>query len=175
MPVKSTSTARESLSQFIALNDIENPIVRQGIVYWAGLCRGRRYPARSDVTPRGLKGMLRNTTLLKVVDGGRDYEYRIIGDAYVMAHGRSYQGLKWSETARFSPGYHASIKPVYDSVVRTGEPMATRGWIEKGNRAREHVYCEYVFLPLGSEERGVDHILVFAVYVAKPMIVTAAF
>jgi len=161
---------RESLTQSIPLQEVESPILVQGIALWAKLRGNRKYPPRNDVTPRELKSLLRNTMLLRVVDGGGDYEYRIVGDAYVMAHGVSFQGSRWSDTALFSPGYQAAIKPVYDQVVSSGEPVATRGWIERGSAAGEHVYCEYVFLPLGTEADSVDHILVFAVYVARAML-----
>jgi hypothetical protein len=169
MPLKSEPVSpHERLTQSIALADIDSPILLEGIALWEGLRRGRNFPQRGDVLPRGLKSLLRNTALLRVIEGGVDYEYRIVGDAYVMAHGVSFQGRKWSDTAQFAPGYQAAIKPVYDEVVRTGEPIATRGWIERGSAAGEHVYCEYVFLPLGAEI--VDHILVFAVYVARAML-----
>jgi hypothetical protein len=153
--------------QYVALSEVDSPILLSGIALWRGLCGERKFPERNDVTPRALKALLRYTTLLRVIDGGKDYEYRIVGDAYVMAHGVSFQGKLWSETAGVSPGYHARIKPVYDRVVREGEPLATRGWIERGNGSAGQIYCEYVFLPLGSEEEGVDHILVFAVYVPR--------
>jgi len=104
---------------------------------------------------------------LRVIEGGRDYEYRVVGDAFVMAHGRSFQGKYWSEVERLSPGFYAYIKPIYDHVVRTGEPLATRGWIERGAGSKGHVYCEYVYLPLGSAETGVDYILIFAVYLRR--------
>jgi hypothetical protein len=161
------------LSQCIPLEEVDNSILCQGITLWGQLCSGRRFPARAEITPRELKPILRNTTLLRVIEGGRDYEYRIVGDAYVMAHGVSFQGRKWSETGQFSPGYHDAVKPVYDLVVSTGSPVATRGWIDKGKGAGERVYCEYVFLPLGTEEQGVDHILAIAVYIARPMIGSA--
>jgi len=119
------------------------------------------------MTARVLRSILRNVTLLRVIDGGRDYEYRVVGDAYVMAHGISFQGRRWSETEALSPGHYAAIKPVYDSVVRSGEPVATRGWIERGAHTDERVYCEYVYLPLGTEETGVDHIMAVAVYVSR--------
>ena len=119
------------------------------------------------MTARVLRSVLRNITLLRVIDGGRDYEYRVVGDAYVMAHGMSFQGKCWSETEALSPRHYAAIKPVYDSVVRSGEPVATRGWIERGAQTDEHVYCEYVYLPLGTEETGVDHIMALAVYVSR--------
>jgi hypothetical protein len=109
--------------------------------------------------------LMRNVTLLRVVDGGRDYEYRIVGDAYVLAHGVSFQGKCWSDTALLSPGYKAYIKPIYDKIVQDEEPIATRGWIERGAGGSGTVYSEYVFLPLGHAK--VDHILIIAVYLRK--------
>ena len=157
----------EELSHPITPDEIDNPILLQGAAYWHDLRGYRDFPARSDVTPRGLAGLLRYTTLLRVIDGGKDYEYRIVGDAYVMAHGVSFQGKRWSDTGTISPGYHAMIKHTYDRVVRKGEPLATRGWIERGGRATELIYSEYLFLPLGSDGTTVDHLLVFAVYIPR--------
>ena len=157
----------EKLSHRIALAEIDSPILLQGAAYWRGLCRERRFPARADVTPRGVAGLLRYTTLLRVIDDGADYEYRIVGDAYVMAHGISFQGKRWSDTDKLSPGYHAAIISTYDRVVRKGEPVAMRGWIERGAKKSGLVYSEYLFLPLGDNDGAVDHILVFAVYVPR--------
>jgi hypothetical protein len=152
-------------SRCIALEAVDNSILLDGITLWRSLCRGQKFPSRNDVTPRALKGLLRNTTLVKVIDGGKDYEYRIVGDAYVLAHGTSFQGRLWSDTAKFSPGYKSYIKPIYDKVVREAQPVATRGWIERGVGSTGRVFCEYVFLPLG--ETDVDHILIFAVYLRR--------
>lgn len=147
--------------------EVDNPILQDGISLWRQLAGESPYPARADVTARVLKPLLRNTTLLKVIDGGRDYEYRVVGDAFVMAHGISFQGKRWSETAALSPGFHHFIKPVYDSVVASGLPVATRGWIERGAGSNGYVYCEYVYLPLGTVQTGIDHILAFAVYLRR--------
>ena len=165
--VLDSGRAPEKLSHRIALCEIDSTILLQGIAYWRGLCRERKFPSRADVTPRGLAGLLRYTTLLRVIDGGKDYEYRIVGDAYVMAHGASFQGKRWSETDKITRGYHAMIKSTYDRVVRKGEPVATRGWIERGGRSSELLYSEYLFLPLGEDDKTVDYILVFAVYVSR--------
>jgi len=154
-------------SRMIALDQVDNAVLIEGIALWRSLCAGHSYPSRTAITARLLKPLLRNTTLLRVVDGGRDYEYRVVGDAFVMAHGRSFQGLCWSQIQRLSPGFYAYIKPIYDQVVQTGMPLATRGWIERGAESKGHVYCEYVYLPLGGEETGVDHILIFAVYLRQ--------
>lgn len=162
-PVSPESLATPA--QRVPLSEIDSPILLQGIRLWKDLCRNRRFPQRSEISARTLKPVLRNTTLVRVIDGGRDYEYRIVGDAFVMAHGKSFQGKLWSQTDSVSPGYQTTIKPIFDEVVRTREPVATRGWVERDKHADEHIYCEYVLLPLGAENEGVDHILVFAVYV----------
>ena len=151
----------------IALSQIDNVTLLEGLALWDRLREDRQYPPRSAMTPRLLKPLLRNTTLLRVINGGEDYEYRIVGDAYVMAHGTSYQGMRWSETGKVSKGFQKFIKPVYDRIVRDGEPVATRGWIERGGSSTGHVYCEYVYLPLGDDAMGVDHILAFAVYIRR--------
>ena len=157
----------EKLSSQIALGEIDSSILLQGLEYWRGLCGERKFPARSDVTPRGLGGLLRYTTLLRVIDGGKDYDYRIVGDAYVMAHGVSFQGKRWSQTDKLSPGYHAMIKSIYDRVARKAVPIAMRGWIERSGATAEYIYSEYIFLPLGTDGMTVDHILAFAVYVPR--------
>ena len=157
----------EKLSSQIALGEIDSSILLQGLEYWRGLCGERKFPARTDVTPRGLGGLLRYTTLLRVIDGGKDYDYRIVGDAYVMAHGVSFQGKRWSQTDKLSPGYHAMIKSIYDRVARKAVPIAMRGWIERSGATAEYIYSEYIFLPLGTDGMTVDHILAFAVYVPR--------
>ena len=157
----------ENLYGRIALSEIESTVLLQGIAYWDALRGARNFPSRFEITPRGLANLLRNTTLLRVIEGGKDYEYRIVGDAYVMAHGVSFQGKSWSETDKLSPGYHAMIKSTYDRVVRKAEPIAMRGWIERSGQKSELIYSEYVFLPLGRDGETVDHILVFAVYVPR--------
>ena len=151
----------------IALSEIDSPVLQLGVAYWRSLCGERKIPSRGDVAPRGLSSLLRNTALLRVVDSGMDYDYRIVGDAYVMAHGVSFQGKLWSETDTLSPGYHAMIKSIYDRVVRKAEPVAIRGWIERSSQQSEPIYSEYVFLPLGTDGATVDHILVFAVYAPR--------
>lgn len=146
----------------IPLTDVDNAVLLGGLALWRGLEGESRYPPRRAITPRILKPILRNTLLLRVVNGGEDYEYRVVGDAYVMAHGHTFQGKYWSEMGDFAPSFHDFVKQVYDRVVQGGDPVAIRGWIERGCPSTGHVYCEYIYLPLG--DGCVDHILAIAVY-----------
>jgi hypothetical protein len=150
----------------IAFDEVESVVVRDAIVYWEGLCRGRRFPARADILPKEMRGLLRNICLIRVLDGGRDYEYRVIGDAHVIAYGFSMQGRPLSGIDAHVPGHGQVLKRLYDRVVRKGEPYALRGWIEQAGVQKKYIYSESLFAPLGDEET-VDHIFNVSVYVAK--------
>ena len=151
----------------ISLSDIDSPTLQLGITYWRDLCGDRKFPSRADVTPRGLGQLLRNTMLLRVIEGGKDFEYRIVGDAYAVAHGFSFQGLRLTQIREISAEYTDMVRPVYDFVVRDAEPVAVRGWVARGGLKTESIYAECVYLPLGPNEKTVDHILAFSVYVPR--------
>jgi hypothetical protein len=150
----------------IPFEDVESVAVREAIGYWQGLCRGRRFPSRVDIRPREIRGLLRNTCLIRVLDGGSDYEYRVIGDAHVIAYGFSMQGKQLSEIDAHAPGHGQVLKRLYDRVVRKGEPYALRGWIERAGVQRKYIYSESLFAPLGDAE-VVSHIFNVSVYVPK--------
>ena len=153
----------------IGIDFVESEIVRAGVSYWRRLGVGRKYPDRNDILPRDIRGLLRNVVLLRVVDGGRDYEYRVVGDAHVVAHGFCMQGKNLSQMDDHAPGYGAILKPLYDNPVRRGTPLALRGWLSMGTDERaEFVYSESVFLPLGPDDETVDHVLNVSVYLAQP-------
>ncbi|MEJ0041657.1 MAG: PAS domain-containing protein [Rhizomicrobium sp.] len=160
-------TVPRSASGIISLDDIESPVVRRGLDYWRALKGDRTYPSRADMQPRDLAPLLRNVVLLKVVDGGQDYEYRIVGDAHVISHGFSTQGRCVSDVDKFSPGYGAVLKSLYDRVLRKREVFAFRGWLERVVRGKPFIYCESVFMPMGPDEATVDHVLNFSVYTPR--------
>jgi len=150
----------------IGLDEVESALVRDSVAYWRELCRGRSFPSRADVLPRDIRGLLRNICLIKVVEGGADYEYRIIGDAHVIAYGFSMQGKLLSEVDQYVPGHADVLKRLYDRVVRKREPYALRGWIERGEKERKFIYSESLFAPLG-ESGGVDHVFNVSVYAPR--------
>src|SRR5438552_3975641 len=124
-------------SGVLPLDGIENPIVRQGLDYWQRLRGDRPYPWRGEVHPRDLRALLRHVVLLRLVDNGADYEYRIVGDAHVQSHGFCMQGLRVSDVDRFSPGYGPVLKRLYDRAVRRREAFAFRGWLERGDQTKK--------------------------------------
>jgi hypothetical protein len=127
----------------------------------------RSFPAREDIVPRDLAGLLRHVVLLRVIDAGADYEFRIVGDAHVISHGFNMQGLKVSDVDAYSPGYGPVLKSLYDRVVRRRDAYAFRGWLERGDQQKKYIYSESVFMPLGPDSVTVDHVLNFSVYIPR--------
>jgi hypothetical protein len=159
-----TRNVPESASGLIPLDAIESPILRQGLDYWRALKGERSYPTRNDMKPRDLAPLLRNITLIRLLDGGADYEYRIVGDAHVISHGFSMQGRRVSEIDDISPGYGSVLKSLYDRAVRKRDVYAFRGWMERGEKTKQYIYSESLFMPMGPDETTIDHVLNFAVY-----------
>jgi hypothetical protein len=155
----------------IPLETVTDPPLRDGLAYWRNLRRGRRFPVRSDVTLRGLKSLMRNTILIRVIGEAEDYEYRFVGDAHVVAHGgTTIQGKRWSELDKDGGIFSKQRRQHYDEVVRTGDPVAfgglvARHFFDPGAVAdRVFLQCRTVCLPLGRSEETIDHILTFTVY-----------
>jgi hypothetical protein len=148
--------------RFLTLDEVEQPILREGIAYWKGIRGARKYPSRSDVSPRDLGRLLRNTLLIGVLDGGADYEFRIVGDAPVVALGRNFQGVRLSEMDETGNMRGITCRSLYGHVVKTGEPRAIRGCVASNISRMFPIQCEAVFLPLGPDDATVDYILGFS-------------
>jgi hypothetical protein len=157
----------ESASGVVPLDQIESPVVRRGLDYWSTVRGAKPYPAREDIVPRELAGLLRHVVLLRVVDAGADYEFRIVGDAHVISHGFNMQGLKVSDVDAYSPGYGPVLKSLYDRVVRRRDAYAFRGWLERGDQKHKYIYSESVFMPLGPDSATIDHVLNFSAYIPR--------
>jgi hypothetical protein len=156
--------APEGSSGVLPLDKLESPIVRQGLDYWRRLRGSRPYPTRAELAPRDLTALLRHVVLLRLVDGGADYEYRIVGDAHVISHGFTLQGLRVSDVDGYSPGYGPVLKSLYDRAVRRRDAYAFRGWLERGESQKQYIYSESVFMPLGPDAGTIDHVLNFSAY-----------
>jgi hypothetical protein len=148
----------------VALDAVEDPIVRDGVTYWRSLCRGRAFPARADVTPHAMRKLLSHTIIARVVDGGVDYEYRIVGQVHVDFHKTPMQGSSLMTTKGFRAPYRTFLKSIYDEVVENRAPACSRSAVKMTESGSEHLHSESAFLPLGEDDKAVDHVLVFAVY-----------
>jgi len=145
----------------IEVEDLRNPIVCEALSVWQRLRGERRMPSRADMTPRAMRGFLRNMTLVQVLDGARDFRFRVSGDAVNLQQGMPLQGMTTADIDVRVPGYGSQLKRVYARLYRRREPLAYRGtYFRPGDG---HTFShESVMLPLGDDGETMDHLLVVA-------------
>jgi hypothetical protein len=162
MPRESAAevTQRTSRNQ-IALAEIQNSLVRKALDIWERARGTRRMPARSDMGPRTLVGLLSNIAVLRVIDGGEEFEFRIVGDQIRMQQGAPVQGKRMAEVEIMLPGYGDVLKQIYRKAYDAAEPVAFRGWYTRA--ADNHPFFhEVIILPVGDDGATVDHLIVVA-------------
>ncbi|MEJ1969180.1 MAG: PAS domain-containing protein [Rhizomicrobium sp.] len=156
-----------SSSRPIALEALENAVTRTATNYWRMLRGARNLPPRAALSPRDMRAILRNVVLLRLIDGGRDYEYRIVGDMFAWAYDKQFRGLCLSQVEKAAPEHGARMRGLYEHVRATAVPLAIQGWVGRDVPDSNFVYYETVLLPLGDDGQTVDHILVTSFYVPK--------
>ncbi len=167
-PAKTQSTAAISRPTY-SIDDVEHPIVKSAVSYWQSVKAQRRFPARADLTLRGMAGFLPYTLIVAVVENGADYEYRFVGDVERQAFKRDFKGMRVSQIEKIAPKFGEIIRAAYDKVTSTGLPFAVRGLADHV-RTKEYIpHHETVFLPLGAADALVDHFLAIGVTVKRPI------
>ena len=148
----------------LSLEALRSPVPRKLLAVWNEKRGVRRFPAKEDITPRDLKDGLRFISLMRVFDGGKDFEYRLRGDGLIQLINRSYgDGLPGRAASEFT-GLGELFDMGHRYVVESGDPRHVQICLEFGGRP---VPCrECLYLPLGEDGRTVDHIL--AISVALP-------
>ncbi len=149
----------------VGVDEIRNSLVRDSLDLWNELRGARPFPARSEITPRRLVRFLRNITLFKVLDGGDDIEFRIMGDAAVAAFGGTFHGLRKEALNEIQPGMGDVLVRVCGHVARTQTMLPVKGWFQQVGG--DSFYQEAIFFPLGTNG-VVDHVLCVGSYTRAP-------
>lgn len=148
-----------------ALDAMDSPLIRNVYAVWREKRGSRRFPAKAAITPRDIKDSLRFTSLMQVVDGGRDFAYRLRGDKLNQsihhAYGEKLLGKTASEFVDLGDLYDLAHRP----VVESGIPRLIDAFRHLGGYG---VRCsEMLYLPLGDDDRLVDHIMAISVAVPR--------
>lgn len=144
----------------IALEALSKPLVIQGLAYWRSLCGTRTFPAREQLSPREILRLLTNTILLKVIDGGNDFEFAVVGDEVTRAYRTKLIHRRLSEIAKDIPNAATFWGGVYRDIIQNRKPWAVRFSSGSDGEAR-FSNAEAVLLPLGPRDDVVDHIITF--------------
>lgn len=144
----------------VEVANLKSAVARTGFAYWNGLRRGRGFPARSDVSPRGAGALLRHIVIVSVIPEPLDYLFRIVGDGVADAYDLALSNKRLSEVSIARPETGEALREILQGVCGNGEPFACRNWLETHTTGETFALREAVFLPLGKRAPVVDHVLV---------------
>ena len=147
--------------QVVALDDVRTPILRQGIDYWQKIRGSRPFPSRDDLKPRDIPNILTHMVLARVIDGGADFELRIVGDEVARAYRAPINNRRLGEIMADLPKTAASWIELYRRVAVSRSPFSVH--VRIGNDAPEvnYVDADIACLPLGRSDDAVDHLVTF--------------
>jgi hypothetical protein len=146
-----------STIEIVAPKELTAKPVSLALGYWNNLRGTRPFPAREEIAPRDMVPFLRNVALARVIDNGRDYEYRIAGDAFVQAFGLNFKGMLLSQIEAQDPAYGQLTRVLYEHVRNQAQPFALRGVVPPTVPSRFTCH-ETIFFPLGKDGM-VDHLM----------------
>jgi hypothetical protein len=162
---KVTSFNAERVGRRLTIDEMQSDVLLQAHAIWLEACRGRLFPSREDMGPRMLAPFLRNVTLFQILDEGQDFEYRVMGDAAVVAWGQSFQGMRRADLNGLEAGMGDIVCRLCRSVARQRAPIFMRGVLQK--EMLDACNQETLFLPLGITDGAVDHLLSIGVYLPR--------
>jgi hypothetical protein len=167
MPPATLAPPKPAGETIVSVAEAKSPIVRAGATYWQSLCGENPFPSRAALTLRGMARFVAHAVIVRVVDGGADYEYRFVGDAQISAFKVPLKGIRVSQVIALLPELGAAVRIAYDRVLSAAAPFVIRGAVPMVIPDRNSSYHETAMLPLG-ENGIVDHILVVGVLMPEP-------
>jgi len=119
---------------------------------WRRVCLGRMAPKREEMTPALLKNALPWIWMIDVVEGGKDFRFRIAGDRIIQFMGRRYAGSLLSEFVDL-PFFQNMHSILMAALERKRPLMAGPG--RSKLEGREYLELEVLVLPLSEDGEAV--------------------
>jgi hypothetical protein len=134
--------------------DIREPRLRGLWAYWAGKRDGAALPGRAAISPLEMRSWLGNLLLMDVVEGGRDFRYRLHGTQLVQLFGADLTGRLVGSLP---------VRDV-DRLLAEGRLVVSgRTWHyteETVVAEKQHIAIAKLILPLAANGRDVDMMIV---------------
>ena len=121
---------------------------------WESKRKGGALPARADFDVFELRPWLGHLNVIEVIDGGRDYRYRLHGNDLVQLLGMDLTGRRLSDLA---PEMQGTIRAEHEEVLATRGPC----WFSRNrfNRDADHLRIVKLTLPLAADGETIDMML----------------
>lgn len=121
---------------------------------WEAKRRGGNLPARADFDVLELAPWMGNLNLVEVIDGGRDFRYRLHGTRLVELLGMELTGRRLSELPH---AMQETIRAEHMQAIEDRRPC----WFTRSrfNRDEDHLRVAKLTLPLAADGRTIDMLL----------------
>src|SRR5271170_2950473 len=132
---------------------ISDPAQRALYLYWLKRAGDRPLPARADLDPLEMtKAALKDMGLITVVDGGRDFHYRLVGTNNVARMGIDITGRLASEV--YQGEYRDFLLAIYREVVERHSCILSIG--EFTITGRSSLSTTRLLMPLSTDGQVID-------------------
>ena len=138
------------------LTALTDPNLIQILKYWETKRAGRPMPGRADIEASELRGLVSRVMLYDVVEPGRLYLIRLVGESIVNFVGVNNTGK--SATDGMPPDAARQMLDILNSLVANRSPRFRAGH-SHWHRDKSYRKFEACFLPLSSDGQNVDKIL----------------
>lgn len=123
--------------------------------YWEEKKGSGKILRRDHFDPVDVPDLLSHLILLDVVDGGKNFHYRLVGTHIVTAIGRDFTG---ETVIQFHKGHEdISVIDGYFAVLEAGEPQLENRSLQ--NIGRDYITYERLLLPMSRSNGPTDSVL----------------
>ncbi|MEQ8335292.1 PAS domain-containing protein [Nisaea sp.] len=129
--------------------------VDEALAYWDRIGGTTRTPARAEFDPCDIPHLLPHVIFMSVIDGGRDFRFRVIGEVARSFFFQNYTGHLIGELPHVDPD--GPILKNLREAIRTGRPV--RRPVEYVGPLKNFRKLDEVVLPLSGESGAVTHLL----------------
>lgn len=132
------------------------PSVLEAYLTWDRLRGSRPMPSRKEFSPAALARHLALIGLIDVIDGGRDYRFRVLGSRVDNIMQGRFTGSLVSDYPHAESRRH--VHKLYTLVTTSGLPHLSTGRL--GQLKLEYIRYASLVLPLANEDGQVIQLLV---------------
>lgn len=130
------------------------------LAHWIAKADGRLMPAFESIDPVEIPWALSRLYLVRALDGGDDFTYRLVGESIKERHGTPLVGKRPRDM--FPPPLAREIVERWRALIN--EPAVCYTLTEHPTNTGSLMRAQRVLLPLGSAEGPADHVLGMTIF-----------
>lgn len=136
----------------VEADEPRHPHCRQFLDYWKAHLQPDGVMLRSDFNPLDMPRAMGGMFVVEPVNGGADMRYRLVGSENEERLGNRFTGKLFSDC--YSPEMAIDQVAFHNRIIETRQPACLRGYLIGVDL--EHVYYEAIYLPIRTEEGGMQ-------------------